>query len=80
VRRIFSVLAVAALVAAMMLVTGALPAFAIVETSSQANCVGEEAVIFNQREGFHGAGGQRTATEAQFFTGIEELASTNCAP
>ena len=77
-RRIISVLTVAALMA-VMLVASALPAFAIVEPAPQANCIGEEAVLFNLREGFHGEGGQRTATEAQSFGGIDNLASTNCA-
>lgn len=76
-RRVISVLAVTALMVAM-LVPSALPAFALVETSPHANCVGEEAVLFNQREGLHGAGGDRTASEAQSFGGLGDLASSNC--
>ena len=75
-RRIVSVLAVAAIVAAMLVAT-ALPVFAQ-EAAPQANCLGEEAVLFNLREDSQGSGGQRTATYAQDTGGVGTEATSDC--
>jgi hypothetical protein len=78
VRRVISVFAVAAAMAAI-LVASAVPAFAIVEPAPQSNCVALEAVIFNLREP-GGIGGERIADQARRSPGfVGELASTGQA-
>ena len=64
---------------AVMLLATAVPAFAAPKENSNANCVGENAAMFNElgkkQFGLHGLGGTATSNGASGLGGLGQFAS-----